>query len=47
MEVPDDPDLAVVEAKAARLLAQTIEPRIVEVAGRIFRIYHPQEMPDS
>jgi hypothetical protein len=47
MEVPDDPDPAVIEAKAARLRAQKIEPRIVEVAGRTFRIYHPQQMPDS
>jgi hypothetical protein len=47
MEVPDEPDPAVVEAKAARLRAQKIEPRIVEVAGRTFRIYHPEKMPDS
>jgi hypothetical protein len=47
MEVPDDPDPAVVEAKAARLRAQKIEPRIVEVSGRTFRIYHRQEMPDN
>jgi hypothetical protein len=47
MQVPDDPDPAVVEAKAARLRAQKIEPRIIEVAGKTFRIYHPQEMPDA
>jgi hypothetical protein len=47
MEVPDDPDPAIVEAKAARLRAQKIEPRIVEVAGRTFRIYHPEDMPDN
>jgi hypothetical protein len=47
MEVPDDPDPAVVEAKAVRLRAQKIEPRIVEVGPRTFRIYHPQEMPDG
>jgi hypothetical protein len=47
MPVPDEPDPAVIEAKAARLRAQKIEPRIVEAAGRIFRIYHPQEMPDN
>ena len=45
MPVPDEPDPAVIAAKAARLRAQKIEPRIVEVGGRIFRIYHPQEMP--
>jgi hypothetical protein len=47
MEVPAEPDPAVTEAKAARLRAQKIEPRIVEVGPRTFRIYHPQEMPDS
>ena len=47
MEVPEAPDAAVIEAKAARLRAQKIEPRIVEVGARRFRIYHPQEMPDS
>ena len=47
MPVPDEPDPAVIEAKAVRLRAQKIEPRIVEVGPRTFRIYHPQEMPDS
>lgn len=47
MEVPEEPDPAVVEAKAARLRAQKIEPRIVEVGARTFRIYHPQEMPEA
>jgi Histidine kinase-, DNA gyrase B-, and HSP90-like ATPase len=47
MEVPDDPDPAVVEAKATRLRAQKIEPRIVEVGQRTFRIYHPEDMPDN
>src|SRR4029077_11819904 len=27
--------------------AQKIEPRIVEVGTRKFRIYHPQSMPDT
>ena len=47
MEVPDEPDPAFVEAKAARLRAQKIEPRIVEVGSRTFRIYHPENMPDG
>ncbi len=47
MEVPNEPDPAVTEAKAARLRAQKIEPRIVEVGARRFRIYHPQDMPDT
>jgi hypothetical protein len=47
MEVPEAPDPAVIEAKAARLRAQKIEPRIVEVGTRKFRIFHPQDMPDS
>lgn len=47
MEVPEAPDPAVIEAKAARLRAQKIEPRIVEAGSRRFRIYHPQEMPDT
>jgi hypothetical protein len=47
MEVPDEPDPALVKAKAARLRAQKIEPRIVEVGPRTFRIYHPEKMPDA
>lgn len=30
IEVPDEPDPALIEAKAARLCAQKIEPRIIE-----------------
>lgn len=44
MEVPSDPDPAVIEAKAAQLRAQKIEPRIVEVGARTFRIFHPEDM---
>ena len=47
MEVPEEPDPAIVEAKAARLRAQKIEPRIVEVGPRTFRVYHPENMPDA
>ena len=47
MEVPQAPDPAVIEAKAARLRAQKIEPRIVEVGRYRFRIFHPVDMPDS
>jgi hypothetical protein len=47
MEVPDEADPALVDAKAARLRAQKIEPRIVAVGTLRFRIYHPQEMADT
>jgi hypothetical protein len=47
MEVPEAPDPAVIKAKAARLRAQKIEPRIFDVGKRRFRIYHPQDMPDT
>ncbi len=47
MEVPRASDPAVIEAKAARLRAQKIEPRIVEVGRYRFRIFHPVDMSDS
>ena len=42
--VPDEVDPAVRDAKAEMLRAQKIEPRIVEVGGWTFRIYHPEGM---
>jgi len=47
MEVPDDPDPAVTEAKAARLRAQKIEPVMMTVGTLKFRIYHPKGMSDT
>jgi hypothetical protein len=47
MEVPDEPDPALLEAKAVRLRAQKIEPRQIDVGGLRFRIYHPKEMAES
>lgn len=47
MEVPDEPDPAVTEAKAARLRAQKIEPVMMTVGTLKFRIYHPEGMPDT
>ena len=45
--VEPDPDEAVREAKAEQLRAQKIEPRIVEVGGYTFRIFHPEGMAPS
>jgi hypothetical protein len=47
IQVSEEPDPAVLEAKAARLRAQKIEPRQVEVGALRFRIYHPKEMAES
>lgn len=47
MEVPDEPDPAVTEAKAVRLRAQKIEPVMMTVGTLKFRIYHPKDMPDT
>jgi hypothetical protein len=45
--VQPEPDPAVQEARAEQLRAQKIEPRIIEVGGYTFRIYHPENMPPS
>lgn len=45
--VTDETDPAVRDAKAEMLREQKIEPRIVEVNGTTFRIFHPQDMPGS
>jgi hypothetical protein len=45
--VIDEVDEAVRDAKAEMLRAQKIEPRIVEVSGWVFRIYHPEGMAAS
>lgn len=42
--VPDEVDEAVRDAKAEMLRAQKIEPRIIEVGGWTFRIFHPEGM---
>jgi hypothetical protein len=47
MEVPEEPDPSILEAKAARLRAQKIEPREFDVGGLRFRIFHPKDMPES
>jgi hypothetical protein len=46
IEVSEEPDPAVHEAKLARLRAQKIEPRQINVGSLLFRIYHPQEMDE-
>jgi hypothetical protein len=47
IEVADRPDPAVLEAKLARLRAQKIEPRQINVGAMRIRIYHPQEMSEE
>lgn len=47
MEVQKELDPAFVKAKANYLRAQKIEPRIVEIGSRRFRIYHPEQMSDG